>query len=317
MTHGFKNRILVTGGAGFIGSTMVDKLIENPDNFVLVVDNLSTGNIKRLPESNPLNNWKYVKCDVNSYRDIAAIMTSYQFDYVFHYAAVVGVKRTLENPVSVLNDINGFRYILDLCKNTGVKRIFFSSSSEVYGEPFEHPQNEMTTPLNSRLPYAVVKNVGEAFLRSYKQEYNLDYTIFRFFNTYGPKQSSDFVMTKFIRAALEGKKISVYGDGLQSRTFCYRDDNVDACAATFYNNVHLNDTVNIGSDFEITVLDLAKLIIKVTGSKSEIVHLPPLPEGDMTRRRPDIAKMQTLLKRPMTPIEEGIRKTIESGQYNY
>lgn len=317
MTRGFKNRILVTGGAGFIGSTMVDKLIENPDNFVLVVDNLSTGNIKRLPESNLLNNWKYVKCDVNSYRDIAAIMTSYQFDYVFHYAAVVGVKRTLENPVSVLNDINGFRYILDLCKNTGVKRIFFSSSSEVYGEPFEHPQNEMTTPLNSRLPYAVVKNVGEAFLRSYKQEYNLDYTIFRFFNTYGPKQSSDFVMTRFIRAALEGKKISVYGDGLQSRTFCYRDDNVDACAATFYNNVHLNDTVNIGSDFEITVLDLAKLIIKVTGSKSEIVHLPPLPEGDMTRRRPDIAKMQNLLKRPMTPIEEGIRKTIESGQYNY
>lgn len=317
MTRGFKNRILVTGGAGFIGSTMVDKLIENPDNFVLVVDNLSTGNIKRLPESNPLSNWKYVKCDVNSYRDIAAIMTSYQFDYVFHYAAVVGVKRTLENPVSVLNDINGFRYILDLCKNTGVKRIFFSSSSEVYGEPFEHPQNEMTTPLNSRLPYAVVKNVGEAFLRSYKQEYNLDYTIFRFFNTYGPKQSSDFVMTKFIRAALEGKKISVYGDGLQSRTFCYRDDNVDACAAAFYNNAHLNDTVNIGSDFEITVLDLAKLIIKVTNSKSEIVHLPPLPEGDMTRRRPDIAKMVSLLNRPMTPIEEGIRKTIASGQYNY
>ncbi|HLP49653.1 MAG TPA: NAD-dependent epimerase/dehydratase family protein [Chitinophagales bacterium] len=317
MTRGFKNRILVTGGAGFVGSTMVDKLIENPDNFVLIVDNLSTGNIKRLPEANPLNNWKYVKCDVNSYRDIAGIMTSYQFDYVFHYAAVVGVKRTLENPVSVLNDINGFKYILDLCKNTGVKRIFFSSSSEVYGEPFEHPQHEMTTPLNSRLPYAVVKNVGEAFLRSYKQEYNLDYTIFRFFNTYGPKQSGDFVMTKFIKAALEGRKISVYGDGLQSRTFCYRDDNVDACAAAFYENVHLNDTVNIGSDFEVTVLDLAKMIISITGSKSEIVHLPPLAEGDMTRRRPDIDKMKKLLKRPMVPIEEGIRRTIESGQYNF
>ena len=313
----FKNRILVTGGAGFVGSTMVDKLIENPDNFVLTVDNLSTGNIKRLPESNPLNNWKFVKCDVNSYRDLAAIMTSYQFDYVFHYAAVVGVKRTLENPVSVLNDINGFKYLLDLCKNTGVKRIFFSSSSEVYGEPFEHPQNEMTTPLNSRLPYAVVKNVGEAFLRSYKQEYNLDYTIFRFFNTYGPKQSSDFVMTRFIKAALENRKISVYGDGLQSRTFCYRNDNVDACAATLYDNRYLNDTVNIGSDFEITVLDLAKLIIKVTNSKSEIVHLPALPEGDMTRRRPDITKMKELLGRPMITIEEGIKRTIESGQYNF
>ena len=230
---------------------------------------------------------------------------------------MVGVKRTLENPVAVLNDINGFKYLLDLCKNTGVKRIFFSSSSEVYGEPFEHPQNEMTTPLNSRLPYAVVKNVGEAFLRSYKQEYNLDYTIFRFFNTYGPKQSSDFVMTRFIKAALDNKKITIYGDGLQTRTFCYRDDNVDACARAMYENLHLNDTVNIGSDFEITVLDLAKLIIKITGSKSEIVHLPALEEGDMTRRKPDVAKMKKLLGRELITIEDGIRKTIESGQYNF
>ena len=257
MMANFKNKILVTGGAGFVGSTMVDKLIEDPDNFVVIVDNLSTGNIKRLPETNPHHNWKFIKCNCNAYRDISDVMTSYKFDYVFHYAAVVGVKRTLDNPVSVLNDISGIKYILDLCKNTGVQRVFFSSSSEVYGEPFEHPQNEMTTPLNSRLPYAVVKNVGEAFLRSYKQEFNLDYTIFRFFNTYGPKQSGDFVMTRFIKAALENKKISVYGDGTQTRTFCYRDDNVDACANTLYNNAHLNDTVNIGSDFEITVIDLA------------------------------------------------------------
>jgi UDP-glucose 4-epimerase len=162
-----KRTILVTGGAGFIGSCMVDKLIEDPDNYVVVVDNLSTGNIKRLPTENK-GNWKFIKGNSNEYRDIAAVVTSYKFDYVFHYAAVVGVKRTLENPVSVLHDIQGIKYILDLSKNTGVQRIFFSSSSEVYGEPFEHPQNEMTTPLNSRLPYAVVKNVGEAFLRSYK-----------------------------------------------------------------------------------------------------------------------------------------------------
>ena len=317
MMTSFKNRILVTGGAGFVGSTMVDKLIENPDNFVLIIDNLSTGNINRLPAGNPLNNWKFVKCDANSYRDIGAIITSHQFDYIFHYAAVVGVKRTLDNPVAVLNDINGFKYILDLSKNTGVKRIFFSSSSEVYGEPFEHPQNEMTTPLNSRLPYAVVKNVGEAFLRSYQQEFNLDYTIFRFFNTYGPKQSSDFVMTRFIKNALENKDITIYGDGSQTRTFCYRDDNVDACANTLYNNVHVNDTVNIGSDFEISVLGLAKMIIDITNSKSKLVYLPPLAEGDMSRRKPDISKMMALLNRPMTTLEDGIRKTIESGLYNF
>ncbi len=175
----------------------------------------------------------------------------------------------------------------------------------------------MTTPLNSRLPYAVVKNVGEAFLRWYKQEFNLDYTIFRFFNTYGPKQSSDFVMTRFIKAALKDEDITVYGDGSQTRTFCYRDDNIDACANTLYNNQYLNDTVNIGSDFEITILDLAKIIIKVTGSKSKIVHLPALPEGDMSRRKPDISKMKQLLGRPMTNLEDGIKKTLDSGQYNY
>ncbi len=316
MAAPFKNKILVTGGAGFVGSTMADKLIDNPDNFVVIVDNLSTGNVKRLPEEKN-DNWKFIKCDVNSYRDIAAILTSYNFDYVFHYAAVVGVKRTLDNPVAVLNDINGFKYLLDLSKNTGVKRIFFSSSSEVYGEPFEHPQNEMTTPLNSRLPYAVVKNVGEAFLKSYKQEFDLDYTIFRFFNTYGPKQSSDFVMTRFIKAALANSPVTIYGDGLQTRTFCYRDDNVDACAHTLYQNLHLNDTVNIGSDFEISVIDLAKLILKITNSKSELIHLPALAEGDMTRRKPDITKMKTLLNRPMTTLEEGIQKTIASGLYNF
>ena len=158
-------KILVTGGAGFIGSTIVDKLIEDQENYVVIIDNLSTGNINRLPETNT-GNWKFIKCNTNEYRDISPVMSSYKFDFVFHYAAVVGVKRTLENPVSVLRDIQGIKYVLDLCKNTGVKRVFFSSSSEVYGEPFEHPQNEMTTPLNSRLPYAVVKNVGEAFLRS-------------------------------------------------------------------------------------------------------------------------------------------------------
>lgn len=311
-----KNKILITGGAGFIGTCLADRLIENPDNFVVLVDDLSTGNIKRLPDKK-YTNWKFIKCDCNEYRDISAVMMSYRFDYVFHYAAVVGVKRTLENPVSVLRDIQGIRYILELCKNTGVKRVFYSSSSEVYGEPFEHPQNELTTPLNSRLPYAVVKNVGEAFIRSFKQEYDLDYTIFRFFNTYGPKQSTDFVMSKFIKAAVAGHKISIYGDGKQTRTFCYKDDNVDACVNAMESNTFLNDVVNVGSDFEVTILELAKMIIKITGSKSEIVHLPPLKEGDMTRRKPDITKMKKLLGRPMITIEEGIRKTVESGQYNF
>ena len=309
-------RILVTGGAGFVGSCLVDKLIENPDNYVVIVDNLSTGNVRRLPEVKS-GNWNFIKCDVNKFEDLAAIMTSYKFDYVFHYAAVVGVKRTLDNPVMVLDDIQGFKHILSLCKNTGVKRIFFSSSSEVYGEPFEHPQNEETTPLNSRLPYAIVKNVGEAFLRSYHQEFGLEYTIFRFFNTYGPKQSTDFVMSRFIKAAVNNEPITIYGDGKQTRTFCYKDDNIEACVNSLYLGKHINDTVNVGSDLEIQVIELAETIIELTGSKSEIVFLPPLKEGDMSRRKPDIAKMRMLLGRPLTELREGIKRTIDSGLYNF
>jgi nucleoside-diphosphate-sugar epimerase len=206
---------LVTGGAGFIASALAQRLARLPGAQVTVVDNLSTGDLRKLdPTGHP--GIRFIKCDVNRFEDISAVFYAHRFDVVFHYAAVVGVKRTIENPVSVLNDIDGIRNLLNLCKNTGVRRVFFSSSSEVYGEPVEFPQNEHTTPLNSKLPYAIVKNIGEAFLRSYQREYGLDYTIFRFFNTYGPKQSKEFVVSKFIRAALGGQDITIFGDGSQT-----------------------------------------------------------------------------------------------------
>jgi len=212
--------------------------------------------------------------------------------------------------VLVLRDIDGLRNVLDLSKNTGVKRVIYSSSSEVYGEPVEIPQNERTTPLNSKLPYAIVKNIGEAFLRSYHKEYGLDYTVFRFFNTYGPKQSKDFVVSKFIRLALANEDITLYGDGLQTRTFCYIDDNVDACLAVYNQNAVMNDVVNIGSDVEITIKDLAELIIDLTGSSSRIVHLPPLEEGDMTRRMPDITRMRAVLGRELLPLRSGLERIL-------
>lgn len=305
-----KTKILVTGGMGFIGSNIARKLSENKDNYVVIADNMHTGHFENLPTSKH-NNIKYIKSDTNFFKDISSIFYAYKFDYVFHYAALVGVKRTLENPVAVLRDLEGIRNVLGLSKNTGVKRVFFSSSSEVYGEPVEFPQNEYTTPLNSRLPYAIVKNVGEAFLRSYKQEYDLDYTIFRFFNTYGPNQSEDFVMSRFIRAALNNHDLTIYGDGSQTRTFCYVEDNVDACLNAFYKNKYVNDVVNIGTDYEITILELAKKIIRLSGSKSKIIHLPPLKEGDMTRRCPDVSNMKKLLGRKMTGIDDGIRILIK------
>jgi UDP-glucuronate decarboxylase len=302
-------KILITGGAGFIGSSLADKMIEDASFEVVIVDNLLTGTLRRLP-STKFTNWKFIKADVNQFDDIASIMLAHKFDYVFHYAAVVGVQRTLANPVLVLSDISGIKNILELSKNTGVKRVYYSSSSEVYGEPVEFPQNENTTPLNSRLPYAVVKNVGEAFLKSYHREFSLDYTIFRFFNTYGIKQSSDFVVSRFIRAAVAGHDIHIYGDGLQTRTFCHIGDNVEATLKSLRTDQFINDVVNVGDDKEISVLHLAETILQLTKSKSKIVHVPALKEGDMTRRKPDISKMQQLLQRDLLPLEEGLTRII-------
>lgn len=304
----------MTGGAGFIPSALAIKLAGLPDTDVVAVDNLTTGNLAKL-ELRKQPDIHFIKCDVNRFEDISGVFYAYRFDYVFHYAAVVGVKRTTDNPVSVLHDIDGIRNVLDLCKNTGVKRVFFSSSSEVYGEPVEFPQNEHTTPLNSKLPYAIVKNIGEAFLRSYYKEYGLEYTTFRFFNTYGPKQSKDFVVSKFIRAALKGQDIPIYGDGGQTRTFCFIDDNIDATVSAYRNNQVINDVANIGNDLETTILDLAKLVVEITGSSSRIMHLPPLEEGDMTRRMPDIARMRTLLGRDLLPLRKGLERVLADTSF--
>jgi UDP-glucuronate decarboxylase len=305
------SKILITGGAGFIASSLARRIAENPEDELVLVDNLATGDPKNIPSSSH-NNVRFIKADVNDFQDIASIFHSWKFDYVFHLAAVVGVQRTLKNPVKVLGDIDGIRNILTLCKNTGVQRVYFSSSSEVYGEPFEFPQNEHTTPLNSRLPYAIVKNVGEAYLRAFEQEYHLPYTIFRYFNTYGPNQSKDFVVSKFILHALKGEDLHVYGDGLQTRTFCYVDDNVEACHAIFRQQACKNQVINIGSDVEIPIVQLAHQIIKLTGSSSQVVHLSPLEEGDMTRRCPDIKMMKNYLPAAPITLEEGLKIVIDA-----
>ncbi len=307
-------KILITGGAGFIPSALVEKLAQNADHKIVIVDNLLTGSISKIPVSIH-NNIKFIKCNVNEFADISSIFYAYSFDYVFHYAAMVGVSRTQEHPVRVLEDISGIKNILTLSKNTGVKRVYFSSSSEVYGEPVEFPQNEHTTPLNSRLPYAIVKNVGEAYLKSYKKEYDLDYTIFRFFNTYGQKQSKDFVVSKFISNAINNKDITIYGDGSQTRTFCYISDNIDATINAFYGNKFVNDVVNIGGNTEITILELAQTIIQITNSNSKIVHVPALEEGDMSRRNPDITKMKQLLNNDLITLEEGLKLVLKNTQF--
>ncbi|MES2679381.1 MAG: NAD-dependent epimerase/dehydratase family protein [Bacteroidota bacterium] len=309
-----KNKILVTGGAGNVGSALVEKLIEDPENFVVIVDNLSTGFLSKLP-STDFTNWKFIKADVNLLTDISSVMLSHNFDYVFHFAAVVGVTRTQEHPIDVLNDIEGIRNILNLSKNSSVKHVYFASSSEVYGEPVELPQHEHRTPLNSRVPYAVVKNVGECFFRSYWQTYQLPYTIFRFFNTYGPNQSTDFVVARFLASALKNQDIFIYGDGSQTRTFTYVEDTVQVCSKIFTNNLLVNDVINIGNDELMTVKALAELTIKLAKSDSKIIYLAPLKEGDMTRRQPDNKRMHEILNKKLVNIEEGINLMMNDKRF--
>jgi len=300
--------ILITGGAGNIGSSLTYALCKDSTNKIVIVDNLLTGSVSKIPKK---ENVLFVKSDVNDFDDISSIFYTHQFDYVFHFAAVVGVQRTLKNPLWVLKDIKGIENILNLSKNTSVKKVYFSSSSEIYGEPFEIPQNEHTTPLNSKLPYAIVKNVGEAYLKIYQTEFGLNYTIFRFFNTYGPNQSEDFVIPKFIKAAINNEDITIYGDGDQTRTFCYINDNIDTIIQIHKNDLLLNDVINVGSDKEMTILELAKMVISICKSQSNIIHLPALELGDMTRRCPDISIMRSILKRELTTTEDGIKIYID------
>lgn len=281
-------------------------MVKLPQTQVVVADNLSTGSRDKVQID--AGNLTVVKADANDFDDISSLFYRFHFTHVFHFAAVVGVQRTLANPLLVLRDITGIENVLRLCKNTGAERVYFASSSEVYGEPFEIPQNESTTPLNSRLPYAVVKNLGEVYLRTFQREFGLPFTIFRFFNTYGPRQSEDFVLPRFVRAAQRGEPLTIYGDGSQTRTFCYVDDTVDACIAVHRTRAHENEVINVGSDVEMSIRQLAEFVIEVLGSSSKLEFRPPLAEGDMTRRCPDTNKMKAILNRPLVPLEEGIRR---------
>jgi UDP-glucose 4-epimerase len=304
---------MITGGAGNIGGSLARKLVATGRYHVTIVDDFSTGSREKLPHRADTARWEVVDANVN--RDLAALHEAFsrrKYDAVFHYAALVGVQRTLANPLRVLEDLRGIENMLDLCHGHSVPRYFYASSSEVYGEPVSIPQFESTTPLNSKLPYAVVKNAGEVFARAFEKERGQHYTIFRFFNTYGPQQSTDFVISRFVSLALHDEPLTIYGDGAQTRTFCYVDDNIEATLSALENGLGVNQTINIGSDQEITILELAKTVIDVLGSGSKIVHLPPLPEGDMSRRKPDISLMKSLRDKPLTSLRSGIEMTARS-----
>jgi len=304
-------KILITGGAGFIGSNLVEKLLEY-DNEVIIFDNLSTGimeNIKNL-ESNP--NFKFVQGDILNKELLEQVLEN--IDYVFHYAAVVGVKRTIEKPLEVLNvNTEGTRNVLELSLKQGVEKVIFASSSEVYGEPVEIPERE-NGHVNAKLPYAASKLIGENYCEAYYDMYGLKTTSLRFFNVYGPKQNSTpygFVVGIFIEQALKNKPLTIFGDGTQTRDFVFIEDNINATIIAAEQSKTNGKAINIGTGKPTTILDLAEEIIEITGVNTEPTFLPER-EHDIKHRFPDISLMRELLGyRPEYKLRDGLKITID------
>lgn len=303
--------ILVTGGAGFIGSHLCEYLASRGDK-VICFDNLSTGCLENI--NHIKDKIIFVKGDTNNLDDLAPVFKQHHFDGIFHYAAVVGVRRTLENPIEVLEDIDGTRNILELAFNNGKPKVVFASSSEVYGQPVEIPEVE-DGHVNPKIPYAVVKLYSEKLLEFYWKKYGLPTCSLRFFNVYGPRQESSdygFVTGIFIKKVLQNQAPIIFGDGTQTRDFVYIDDNVYASVKALESETTNGEIINIGTGKPTTILDLAEEIIELGGKKDRLqVEFVP-PRDDIRHRFPDVSKMIRLLNfRPKTSLKDGLKKTIE------
>jgi len=301
--------ILITGGAGFIGSHLVKKFLSVGEK-VIVVDNLLTGAIENLSLFNDNPNFIFMNHDVQHHIDIEI-----ELDYVLHLASAASPRAYTEHPINTLKaGSSGTINTLGLAKAKNAKYLL-TSTSEIYGNPKVSPQSETywgnVNPNGPRSMYDEAKRFSEAAVSSYNRIYNLNTRIVRLFNTYGPKMKIDDgrVVTNFIFQALNGEDITIYGNGDQTRSFCYIEDTLSGIIKAM--DSESSEVFNIGNPNEITVKKLAEIIIKLTNSNSSLKFLE-LPEDDPMQRKPDISKAEEFLNwSPKIPLEEGLLKTID------
>jgi dTDP-glucose 4,6-dehydratase len=302
-------RYLVTGGAGFIGSHLCESFL-GQGHEVLCMDNYSTGAKHNIGAFLKNPRFRFIDHNVSRYIEVPEPL-----DYILHFASPASPVDYLELPIPTLKvGALGTHNTLGLAKAKGAVYLL-ASTSEVYGDPLVRPQNEEywgnVNPIGPRGVYDEAKRFAEAMTMAYHRYHGLDTRIVRIFNTYGPRMRmhDGRVVPNFIMQALQGEPLSVYGQGQQTRSFQYVDDLVDGINKLLATEHHL--PVNIGNPYEMTVLEFAERIIKLTGSKSEIEY-KPLPEDDPQVRQPDIAKAKRILKwEPKVTLEEGLAKTIE------
>jgi dTDP-glucose 4,6-dehydratase len=302
-------RVLITGAAGFLGSHLCDRFIA--EGFeVIGMDNLITGDLKNIEHLFKLKAFEFYHHDVSTF-----VHVSGQLDYILHFASPASPIDYLKIPIQTLKVGSlGVHNLLGLARAKGA-RILIASTSEVYGDPLVHPQTEAyygnVNPVGPRGVYDEAKRFQEAITMAYHTFHNLETRIVRIFNTYGPRMrlNDGRVLPAFIGQSLRGEDLTLFGDGSQTRSFCYVDDLVEGIYRLLFSDYAL--PVNLGNPEEITILDFAREIIELTGTKQKIVY-QPLPQDDPKVRQPDISKARSLLNwQPKINRKEGIARTYE------
>lgn len=313
--------ILITGGAGFIGSTLADKLLEE-NNKIVVIDNFNDYYSPKLKEKNIKHNldnknYKLYRGDICDKNLLSKIFEENQIDVVVHIAASAGVRPSIENPLSyVKNNIEGTVNIVEVMKENGIKKIVFASSSSIYGNCKEEIFSEDLKVSEPISPYAASKSACEQFLYTYSKLFDIQVVALRFFTVFGPRQRPDLAIRKFIDLIKENKPIPVYGDGTTIRDYTYIDDIVDGIIGAINYNDTPYEIINLGGGAPVSLNQMIETIEKVLNKKATIEHLP-MQLGDVNKTAADITKAKKLLNyNPKTSFKEGIIKFIEWEKSN-